>query len=63
MSVAYAWQKLYEAAVVQTDFEKLPGCIAKTELAIEKRLAENPRHLPSQPNLRPSVRLLLRWLC
>jgi hypothetical protein len=42
MSVAYAWQKLYEDAVVQTDFKKLPDCIAKAELAIEKRLAENP---------------------
>lgn len=42
MSVAYAWQKFYEAAVGQTDFEKLPDCIAKAEQAIEKRLADSP---------------------
>jgi hypothetical protein len=42
MSVAYAWQKLYVEAALQTDFEKLPDCIAKAEQAIEKRLAENP---------------------
>jgi hypothetical protein len=42
MSVAYAWQRLYEQAALQTDFEKLPCCIAKAEQAIEKRLAENP---------------------
>jgi len=42
MSVAYAWQRLYEQAALQTDFEKLPYCIAKAEQAIEKRLAENP---------------------
>jgi hypothetical protein len=38
----YAWQKLYEAAAIQTDFEKLPECIAKAEQAIQQRLAENP---------------------
>jgi hypothetical protein len=42
MSMAYPWQKLYEEAALQTDFEKLPDSIAKTEQAIEKRLAENP---------------------
>ena len=42
MSVAYAWQEFYEEAAVQTDFKKLPDCIAKTELAIEKRLADSP---------------------
>jgi hypothetical protein len=42
MSVAYAWQKLYEEAAVQSDFEKLPECIAKAEAAIQYRLAENP---------------------
>ena len=42
MSVAYAWQKLYEEAAVQSDFEKLPDCIAKAEQAIQQRLAENP---------------------
>jgi len=42
MSLAYAWLKFYEEAAVQTDFEKLPDCIAKAEQAIEKRLAENP---------------------
>src|SRR6185369_7935370 len=42
MGVAYAWQKFYEKAVLQTDFEKLPDCIAKAEQAIQQRLAENP---------------------
>jgi hypothetical protein len=42
MSVAYAWQKLYEQAALQTDFEKLPDCLAKAEQAIEKRLADSP---------------------
>jgi hypothetical protein len=42
MSVAYAWQKLYEEAAVQTDFEKLPDSIAKAEEAIRLRLADNP---------------------
>jgi len=42
MSMAYAWQRHYEEAVLQTDFEELPYCIAKTELAIEKRLADSP---------------------
>jgi hypothetical protein len=36
MSVAYAWQKLYDAAALQTDFEKLPDCIAKAEQAMRK---------------------------
>ena len=42
MSVAYAWLKFYEEAAVQTDFKKLPDCIAKTEQAIGKRLADSP---------------------
>jgi hypothetical protein len=42
MSAAYAWQKFYEEAALQTDFDKLRGCIAKADQAIEKRLAENP---------------------
>jgi hypothetical protein len=42
MSVAYAWQEFYEKAVVETDFEKLPNDIAKTEQAIQQRLADNP---------------------
>ena len=42
MSVAYAGQEFFEEAAVQTDFKKLPDCIAKTELAIEKRLADSP---------------------
>jgi hypothetical protein len=42
MSVAYAWQKLYQEAAGQNEFEQLPDCIAKAEQAIEKRLAENP---------------------
>jgi hypothetical protein len=42
MSVAYAWQKLYEAAVVQTDFRKLPECIAEAEQAIQQRLSDSP---------------------
>ena len=42
MGVAYAWQRLYEQAALQTDFEKLPDCIARAEHAIENRLAENP---------------------
>jgi hypothetical protein len=42
MSVAYAWRKLYEAAVVQTDFRKLPECIAKAERAIGQRLSDHP---------------------
>jgi len=40
--MAYVWQQLYQEAALQTDFEKLPYCIAKAEQAIEKRLAENP---------------------
>jgi len=36
------WQKLYEEAAVQTDFEKLPSDIAKAEQAIQQRLADNP---------------------
>lgn len=42
MSVGYAWQRLYKEAAVQTDFEKLPNCIAKAEQAIQQRLVENP---------------------
>jgi len=42
MSVANAWQKFYREAAVQSDFEKLPECIAKAEAAIQRRLAENP---------------------
>jgi len=40
--VSYTWQKLYEEAALQTDFDKLPDCIARAEQAIQKRLAENP---------------------
>jgi hypothetical protein len=42
MSVAYAWQQFYREAARQTDFEKLPECIAKAEAAILQTLAENP---------------------
>jgi hypothetical protein len=42
MSVAYAWQKFYQEAAVQTNFEELPDCMAKAEPAIEKRLADYP---------------------
>jgi hypothetical protein len=42
MSVAYAWNKLYVDAALQTDFDKLPTCIAKAERAIQQRLAESP---------------------
>jgi hypothetical protein len=42
MSVAYAWRKFYEAAAVQTDFERLPGCIAEAEQAIQQRLSDSP---------------------
>jgi hypothetical protein len=42
VSLAYAWLKFYEEAAVQTDFEKLPNDIAKTEQAIEKRLSDSP---------------------
>jgi len=51
MSVAYAWQKFYEEAALQTDFDKLPRCIAKAEQAIEKRLAENPPPLTDSAEL------------
>jgi hypothetical protein len=47
MSLAYAWLKFYEEAAVQTDFEKLPDCIAKAEQAIQQRLAESPPPLTS----------------
>jgi hypothetical protein len=49
MSVAYAWLKFYEEAAVQIDFKKLPDCIAKTELAIERRLADSPPPLTELP--------------
>jgi len=42
MSVAYAWQQFHREAARQTDFEKLPECIAKAEAAILQTLAENP---------------------
>jgi hypothetical protein len=42
MSLAYAWQKFYKETAVQTDFQKLPVCIAKAEQAIGKRLADSP---------------------
>jgi len=42
MSIAYAWRKFYEAAEVQTDFERLPGCIAEAEQAIHQRLSDSP---------------------
>jgi len=42
MSVAYAWKKVYEEAVVQTNFEKLPDCIAKAQQAIQQRLSDSP---------------------
>ena len=42
MNPAYAWQKLYEKAAIETDFEKLPNDIAKAEQAIQQRLADSP---------------------
>jgi hypothetical protein len=51
MSLAYAWQKLYEDAALQTDFEKLPDSIAKAEQAIEKRLADSPPPLTDSAEL------------
>jgi len=43
----YAWQKFYEAAAIQTDFEKLPECIARAEQAIQQRLSDSPPPLTS----------------
>jgi hypothetical protein len=42
MSYAYSWQKPYQDAVVETNFQKLPERIAKVEQAIHRRLAESP---------------------
>jgi hypothetical protein len=40
--LAYAWEKSYKAGIVQTDFERLPFCIAEAKRAIQQRLSENP---------------------
>jgi hypothetical protein len=42
MCASYTWRKFYEKAALQTDFGKLPDCIAKAEQAIQKRLADSP---------------------
>jgi hypothetical protein len=47
MSMAYVWQKLYQKAALETDFETLPDCIAKAEEAIQQRLADSPPPLTS----------------
>ena len=42
MSLGYSWQKFYEAAVLETDFRKMPDRIAKAEQAIQQRLSDSP---------------------
>jgi hypothetical protein len=42
MSLEYDWQKFYEVAVRETDFQKMQKHIARTEQAIQQRLSDNP---------------------
>ena len=42
MSLVYGWQKFYEAAVLETDFRKMPDRVAKAEQAIQQRLSVSP---------------------
>ena len=40
MGAEYGWQKLYEAAVLETDFTKRRDRIFEARLAIQQRLTE-----------------------
>src|ERR1700730_9654551 len=40
MATAYDWQGLYEAAVFETDFQKIQNRVAEAREAIQQRLAE-----------------------
>ena len=59
MSMAYAWQKLYQKAALETDFGTLPDCIAKAEEVIQKRLAESPPPLTDSAELEAIGRALV----
>jgi hypothetical protein len=39
-TLRFAWQRHYEAAIIETDFSLLPKRIAAAEAAIEARVAE-----------------------
>ncbi len=38
----YGWQALYKAVALESDFRKLPHCIALAEKAIKQRLFDGP---------------------
>ena len=38
----YSWQALYKAVALESDFRKMPHCIALAEKAIKQRLFDGP---------------------
>ena len=38
----YGWQALYKAVALESDFRKMPHCIALAEKAIKQRLFDGP---------------------
>jgi hypothetical protein len=38
----YGWQALYKAVALESDFRRLPHCIALAEKAIKQRLFDTP---------------------
>ena len=38
----YGWQALYKAVALESDFRKLPHCIALADKAIKQRLFDGP---------------------
>jgi hypothetical protein len=38
----YGWQALYTAVALESDFRKMPHCIALAEISIKQRLFDGP---------------------
>jgi hypothetical protein len=55
MRVTYSWEKLYEAAVLETDGEKLHDLIHAAKAAIDSRLEDMQSHHDENPEERHAM--------
>jgi hypothetical protein len=55
MTEPYGWEKLYEAAVLETDGEKLNDLIHAAKAAIDSRLEEMQSHRAENPEERHAI--------
>ncbi len=62
MFTEYAWHKLYQAAVLETDWSKTPSRIETAEAAIKARLHEFSLNHGGTPEENQAIQAALRGL-